>query len=155
MPYCMHSELPLKVYREELRSCIGWKIPFLGDCLNGILIRNFFSVAYYSPYQWNRRITCECNRAIGYLKQTDQGTEVRFVRSKGLFSPLWLVLLMVFFGTIGTVAYGWWKGLTFGAVLTLAVCGSTALTSSITEEGEAGASVITMLLENPKEFYYC
>lgn len=155
MPYCVHSELSRNEYREELRSCIGWKIPFMGDCLNGILIGNFFSVAYYSPYEWNRRITCECNRAMGYLKQTGEGTQVHFVRSKGLLSPLWLVLLMAFFGAICTAAYGWWKGLVLGTVMTLAVCGATALTSSITEEGEAGAGVITMLLKNPKEFYYC
>lgn len=155
MPYIVHSQLPAEQYRQELRACLGWKIPFMGDCLNGIVIGNFFSVAYYSPYEWNRRITRECNRAIGYVKRNDQGTEVHFVRSKGLCSPMWVSLLLILWGGVGAAAYGIWPGVLFGLALTAAVCGISALQSSITEQGVADEQVIIMFLTNPKEFYYC
>ena len=87
-----YSRLQPKAYLGALKSCFSFPLAFFhSERVTGIVLGRFFSVAYHSPWEWNRRITSECNRAIGYVKGTGEGTEIHFIRSRGLLSPFWLV----------------------------------------------------------------
>lgn len=162
----LESNLPKKAYLAALKGCLMSPFGILNERMTGIVIGSFFSVAYYSPYEWNRKITHECNRAWGRVVETEKGTEVRFVRGKGLFSPFWLVTLTVLFvamflvmvniDTGGMIDFSneMWIVWLVGAVASIMICGVTALHSSVTEAGVEGAGEITRMLKDPSE-YYC
>jgi len=128
----------------------------LDERVTGFVIGPFFSIAHYAAYDWNRRITCECNRAWGTVRKDGDHTQVRFVRGKGLFSPFWLIfftLLCLFFFYCGLEEMSA-SSIAISVGIAVFIGLLTAFQSSITENGEAGAGEITKLLKNPEE-YYC
>lgn len=160
--YYIESDLDQKTYLKELKR--SFRNPFLifDERVCGITVGPFFSVAYHSPYEWNRRITSECNRAWGYVKEREGKTEVNFIRGKGLLSLFWLVVYTLLCAFIFLIASQrscfdiseypsvFWG---FSVLISFVVCGISAFHSSITEAGEQGANEITRLLRNPKEYY--
>lgn len=162
--YYIESDLGKKKYLAELRR--SFRNPFLifDERVCGIVVGPFFSVAYHSPYEWNRRITSECNRAWGYVRERDGKTEVRFLLGKGLLSPFWIlfyttVCLCIFFCAMGR--NGWtfsdigefWLVALIGVVMSLIACGVTAIESSLTEQGMQGQNTLIYLLEKPDQYY--
>lgn len=154
----LYSTLEKREYLIALKNRLESSFRFFDERVTGIVIGPFFSVAHYAPWEWNRKITSECNRAFGFVKTVEGETEIAFIRSKGLFSPFWLLfitllceLLWVFLTiqeNVDVEISGWGVS----AVLSFAVCVLTAWQASITEEGEAGAKEVTKLLKNPKEY---
>lgn len=162
----LESQLDRGTYLRELVDCFDSPFALFSERVTGIVVGSFFSVAYYSPYEWNRRITSECNRAWGYVKEVDGKTEIRFVRGKGMFSPFWLLLVTALFW-IMILVMTVWEGGSIGELFeeskmiwmfsigcSIVICGITAFHASITEQGAAGAGEITRLLRDPKE-YFC
>lgn len=152
------SKLSPKTYMAALRSCCRFPLAmFCSERVVGIAIYRFFSVAYYAPREWNRRISGECNRAIGYVKKADDGCEIHFIRSSGMFSPLWLI----FWTLVGALyfnvelemiyPFSWLICLIFSVV----ICGISAVRDSLTDAGQEGIVIISDLLQEPNEFYYC
>lgn len=88
--YSLKSDLNKEEYLKRLHQTFRSPFQLFDERVCGIVIGPFFSVAYHSPYEWNRRITSECNRAWGYVKEVDGKAEVQFIRGKGLLSPFWL-----------------------------------------------------------------
>ena len=163
--YILESELPKSAYLSELKGCLSSPLALFSERMTGIVIGSFFSVAYYSPYEWDRRINRVCNRAWGWVKETEDGTEVRFVRGKGLFSPFWLVFFILAFWvmvqvglvTSGETGVSGEENLMLWGMAVLAslmICGVTAIQSCVTERGVEGAGEITRMLRDPSE-YYC
>ena len=162
----LESNLTKKAYLSALKGCLMSPFGVFSERVTGIVIGSFFSVAYYSPYEWNRRITHECNRAWGRVVETENGTEVRFIRGKGLFSPFWLILLTVLFAIMefimlfgeshGLIDFSGEMGLMWlsAAGISFVICVITAFHSSITQQGIEGAGEITRMLRDPSE-YYC
>lgn len=157
MAEIISSGLPPKTYLALLRRSFGFQLAVYSERVTGVTIGQFFSVAYYCPYEWNRRITNECNRAIGYVKEVDGESEIHFIRSAGMLSPLWLL----FWTTVFSVFYYVkleeisFFSVVLCAVIAFVLCVVTAFIDSMTEEGVQGAGVITSLLQKPDEFYYC
>lgn len=159
---CLNSSLPAKSYLSSLRTIATLNFAMWDHYACGFVIGPFFSVAYHSPYEWNRRITRECNRAWGYVKDQGDSCEVHFIRGKGLLTPLWMILMILlcrFVLGFGSNAYVFmeapWLLWAISVAAALITCGVSAIESSITEEGETGAGVITMILKAPHEFHYC
>lgn len=154
----LYSPVEKKEYLTALKNRLESPFQIFNERVTGVVIGPFFSVAHYQPYEWNRRITSECNRAYGFVKETHGELEISFVRSKGQFSPFWLLFYtlllrilwagMVPLGDPEIAVSGW----IFSGIFALVVCGISAFHSSITEAGEAGAGEITKLLRNPKEY---
>lgn len=151
------SRLPPKAYMAALRNCFGFPLALYSERVTGITIGRFFSVAYYCPWEWNRRITSECNRAIGYVKNVDGKSEICFIRSGGMMSPFWLLFWTLLCALVYFVKmqefdpFSW----VICAVISFVICLVSSFTDSLTDAGAEGAGVITSLLEKPDEFYYC
>lgn len=150
------SQLPAKVYCAYLRQKLDSPFYLLDERMNGIVIGPFFSLAHHAQWEWNRRITSECNRAWGFVREKNGVTEVRFIRGKGMLTPFWVMIYTVVFAFLChmelQMTSGWiWV---VGFVVSLIVCGFTAIEDSITENGISGEGEITRFLRNPKE-YYC
>ncbi|MBO4938756.1 MAG: hypothetical protein J6C98_07135 [Oscillospiraceae bacterium] len=153
----IESSLTSGAYLAELKRCCSSPFLLFDERVTGIVLGGFFSVAYYSPWEWNRRITGECNRAIGIVRETDGKTEIRFVRSRGMFSLFWLVFWMLFCAALCVLMTGQWEPiiLPVSAAVSAVVCLISAFESSLTDNGQQGAWIITDLLRKPDEFYYC
>ena len=157
------SELSCKEYLLHLRQLFSSPFSIFNERVTGFTCGPFFSVAYYSPYEWNRRITSECNRAWGYVKEVDGRTQIRYIRSKGQFSPFWLLFiyglwLAVFgiFAIMNEIPFAElfvWQVWVMGAVVSLGICAVTAFQSSVNEAGIAGENEILKLLLNPDDYY--
>lgn len=150
------SQLPAKAYCAILRQKLDSPFYVFDERINGIVIGHCFSIAHHAQWEWNRKITCETNRAWGYVRERDGKTEVRFIRGRGLLAPSWILfytlvcVLTIFFG-VGAVPGEAWLA-SFGIAVFIGLV--TAFQDSLTENGIAGAGEISRILRNPKE-YYC
>lgn len=148
-------DMPKKKYLETLKCKMDSPFYVFQERVTGIILGPFFTVAYYAPWEWNRRITAECNRAFGFVREVDGKTTVTFLRGKGLLSPLWLIfytlLCMLMFGGTGMGTIGVLWGASFGCAFI--ACGVTAIQSCLTENGIAGAGEITKLLTDPENYF--
>lgn len=158
MVYYIESELAQKEYMRSLRQRFTTPFAVFSERVTGVAIGPFFSVAYYRGYTWNRRITNECNRAFGFVKTVDGKTQAHFLYSRGMLSPFWILfyaaipfLIFLFTGVLEVFPmYS-----VFCFVLALGVCCTTAFLDSLTEDGITGRDVLTDLLLEPDQFYYC
>ena len=155
-----YSSLEKRKYLEAMKQTFGSPFHFFDERVTGFVIGCFFAVAHYQPYEWNRRITSECNRAYGFVKEVDGELEIAFIRSRGLFSPFWLAFYTLLSKLICEIcearngfelgAASWWMSI----VIAVFVCGITAIQSAMTEQGEEGLREVNKFLLNPEE-YYC
>lgn len=157
----LECNLNRKQYLSALKGCRTGGYPLFSEGVTGMVIGPFFSIAYYSPYEWNRRITHECNRAWGYVKETEGKTQVHFFRGKGLLTPSWFLLitllcyLIFLFGLEFDYSVAAHPLVIFASfAVALFTCLTTAIASSLTDEGIYGEAEIIRLLTNPKD-YYC
>lgn len=152
--YALQSDLSRKEYLSKLKQT--FRNPFLlfDEHVSGIIIGPFFSVAYHSPYEWNRRITSECNRAWGYVKDVDGKAYVRFIRGKGMLSPFWILFYATVVYLLLFLQFGHeTEFLIAGIGISLCACIVTAFQSVVTEAGEAGFHEVTRLLLHPEDYY--
>lgn len=155
------STVPKQEYLAAMRTQIGSFWTFGSERFVGTVLGPFFSVTYCSGSEWNRRITNEKNRAIGYVRSVPEGTEVRCVRLAGMTNPVSLFLyfilyfLMVCYAAfdVGTTSYGLLLYVVLAAVCTALTALITALTDSLTERGQEGHRIVTAFLHDPRDFY--
>lgn len=90
------SKLPCSIYLYKMKQQMGRFTDFGIERLTGVVIGKFFSVTYHSGHEFNRRITNEKHRAIGFVKPCEDGTEVLCIRLAGMTNPLSLIGLFSF-----------------------------------------------------------
>ena len=152
----IQSKLSVKEYLRAMRGSLDPMFDFGTERLIGTILGPFFSVTYCSGYEWNRRVTNEKNRAIGFVRERDGGTEVCFVRLNGMTNPIslctfYLACIAIFAvkepSLLGEPA-PCWVALACTAVSALA----TAIQDSITERGQEGGRILMRFLHNPENF---
>lgn len=156
----IYSPMEKRAYLAALRRKFTNPLNLYEERVTGFVLGSFFAAAHYQEYEWNRRITSECNRAYGFVKESHGELEIRFLRSKGMCGPAWfavwllfcrLIFLVVEIGAAEKLGIGAWIA---SFAIALVVCLISAFHSSITEKGVAGVYEINRLLEDP-ESYYC
>lgn len=157
------SNLSKEAYLEEFRSQVKGNFFCFGEeRFTGFVIGNFFSIAYHSGYEWNRRYTNEKNRAIGFVRRNGTGCKVYAVRLRGYTNPMSLIILFaIYLGlfalSLRNHASGWeqwfapanmWLAL-LGTVIS---AGISAAAAALTERGQLGWAMVTALLHYPDEY---
>jgi hypothetical protein len=146
-----------KEYMRALRSRRGSFLSFCAERFTGIAVGRFFSITHHAGYEINRRITNERNNAIGYIKKTPDGVQVRYWRTKGITTPqallfwipvnfLWFLLVCLKNGI-----YEPWLAVLCTLGLTLFVAAGSAFCDSLTERGEQGEMEVYALLYDPSD----
>lgn len=155
----LYVRMPKDRYLAALKRKFHNPLYVFDSRVTGMVAGSFFAVAHYQPYEWNRKITGECNRAWGFVKEVSGELEITYIRGKGLLSPGWLlfwtVLCRLFFllaeigqdYTVGPIAW------LMGAVCALVVCSMSAIGAAITQEGAAGIREVEKFLEDPENYY--
>ena len=125
-----------------------------GDCFSGVVIGNWFSVAYRTYYDWDRRSSYACARAMGFVRQKDGKTVVSYVTSRGLFSLFWICLFsVILLVPILMEAPGnlFWS-VVLSTVFSTILCASTAFFDSMTDCGEEAARTMRRFIAQPHTF---
>lgn len=120
--------------------------------ITGIVLGPFFAVAHHMPWEWNRKITGECNRAYGFVTEKEGKTKIHYFRSFGQLSLGWLLTFILIIELMGGLELGW-TGLAVSAGLSLLVCGLSSLGVLLTENGQIGAAELEQFLKNPEEYF--
>ncbi len=151
----IRSDLPKEQYLDAMKSQIGSFAAFGSERFVGTILGSFFSVTYCSGSEWNRLITNEKNRAIGYVRQAEQGTEICCIRLAGLTNPVSLIILfvvcLIMFAASGE--FGFITSCIASLCCTVLTAPISALTDSLTERGQEGNRIVTAFLHNPQDFY--
>lgn len=159
--YYLYAQIPKTQYLNALKRKFGSPLRFYDERVTGVVIGSFFAVAHYQPYEMNRKVTSECNRAWGHVKEVDGELEIRFFRGKGLLAPGWILLFTLLCRCVFWIAemrdpmldmgfYSWLPALFCGLV----VGAVTAIQCCFTEKGMEGEGEIFRLLQDP-ENYFC
>lgn len=151
----IQSNLPKELYLNSMKMQMGSFYAFGSERFVGTILGRFFSITYCSGWEWNRQITNEKNRAIGYVRAGEHGTEVHCIRLAGFTNPLSLISFFVIFLTMFAAFGGFGLALSAIASLctTILTAAVTALTDSLTERGQEGQRIVTAFLHNPQDFY--
>ena len=157
----LKSELPAKAYLSELKASLMSPFALFRERVTGFVWGPFFAVAHHSDYEWDRRFNMVCSRAWGYVKKSEEGAEIRFLRWHGFLTPFWLFFFTLLSLIMNVIAIGTDDGsiplmplLLVSIGIALVICVASAIGSVMTERGETSQGEITRLLKNPED-YYC
>ncbi len=152
------SKLPCSVYLYEMKQQMGSFTAFGTERLTGIIVGRFFSVTYHSGHEFNRRITNEKHRAIGFACPCENGTKVSCIRLAGMTNPLSLIGLFAFCFLICLLRGGielaiMPEMMIANAAITLVAALISAFVCSVTERGQEGSKMLTAFLIDPVDYY--
>lgn len=152
------SKLPCSLYLYEMKQQMGSFTAFGIERLTGIVIGRFFSVTYHSGHEFNRRITNEKHRAIGFTRPCKEGTQIFCIRLAGMTNPLSLIGLFGFCFLLCLLRGGFELALMpemifANIAITLIAALASAFLSSITERGQDGSKTLTAFLIDPVDYY--
>lgn len=152
---CLEVPFPKGKYLADMKGKRSSVFSVFDERITGMVLGPFFAVAHHMPWEWNRKITGETNRAYGFVMEKEGRTQIRYIRSFGQLSPGWFLLLtliaeLVFAGSIPEVG---WTGLAVSAVFSLLLCGMMSIGVLLTENGQAGAAELEKFLRDPEEYY--
>lgn len=149
----IQTHLSCKEYIDALKERRGSFTDFGCERFTGFVFWRFFSITHHAGHEFNRRITNERNSAVGYVKKTPEGAQVRCIRLKGWTTPQ--AILLSFLMSLPVCALASSFSLSLGLILQIAVGFTvfmavvTALCDSMTENGEWGAKEIYALIVDP------
>ncbi len=153
------SELTPKSYISAMKESMGGHFSFGQDRFTGFFLGNLFTVTHHSAYEWNRRVSNEKCTALGFVKKTPEGCQVKCICLRALLAPtqflFWLLILWFSTGLASLTAdISLWLmiGLIEFAVLAIAAPLS-AFFESLTEQGQAGMNYLLQFLSDPKNTY--
>ncbi len=156
----LYSQLPKVQYLAAMKRKFSSPFLVFDSRVTGFVLGSFFAVAHYQPYEWNRKHTSECNRAWGFVRESDGELEICFIRGKGYLAPGWLAVYTIFCwlffqftevkNDVEMGAYAW----IFSFACAMIACLASAFVSMITEAGQQGVQEVNKLLQDP-ENYYC
>ena len=163
----IQSKYTKREYLAALKEQMGASTDFGCERFTGWFLGPLFSVTHHSGWEWNQRYSNVKNSAIGYVKETESGCEVRFLHTKGLLYPSGLIMI---YG-ISFLLYLFWElqkyvGMTvqspkmldagffwFAAVLFLVVVLGEAFIESFTEDSQEGAESLLSCMKDPGNPY--
>ena len=85
------STMQPREYLRHMKERMGSRLDIWSERFTGIFMGRFFYVTHHAGYEWNRRITNQKNAALGYVRETENGCEIRFLHFQGLLCPQFLI----------------------------------------------------------------
>ena len=86
------SPLEKEKYLHDLRCQMESWFAFGQPRFTGVVLGNFLYITHHAGYEWNRRITNEKSRAIGFVTRYGDGCQVKLICFRGYLDPVSLVL---------------------------------------------------------------
>ena len=94
----IQSSLSPECYRNAIKASLrNFSNPFC-DHFTGFFIGKWFYLSHHGEREFGSRITPHC-AAVGYMKETEKGSDIHFLSFRGLFCPSrFLVHLLICIG---------------------------------------------------------
>ena len=86
-----------KAYLSAMKERMGSRLAWGAERFTGCFLGRLFYVTHHAGFEWNRRITNQKNAALGIVKKTDTGCEVRCFRFQGALCPQYLIVYLLIF----------------------------------------------------------
>lgn len=149
----MHSPHAKDTYLYEMLQSLSSPTNFGIERFTGIVLGRFFCVTHHCSWDWERKYSCQKNTAIGIVKETKDGCDVRFFTTRGDLRPQWLVPVYLIFILISlvftqTLKLAWY----FIGIYSLAAILS-AIIEPMTQPSKDGYNSLISLLKNPQNPY--
>lgn len=148
------SHLDASTYLYELRQSLGSPTDYWNERFTGIVLGRFICITHHcGNYDWEQRFRFQTNTAIGIVKKASDGCIVRFITTKSILRPLWLIpayliVLLVDILFIKTFQFA----IYYSCILTISALLS-ALIESMTAASKDGYKSLVSLLKNPQNQY--
>lgn len=150
-------KLPCDVYLNQMRRNLSSFTDFGQERFTGFVIGRFFMIRHHADYEWNRRITSETHSAMGFVMPNTVGTKVVCVRTAGALNPvsmLWLYCICLLVTLVrGFLLEATGVAMLIALIVTFVAAVFSAITDSLTEQGEAGSRMLTAFLTDPEHYY--
>ena len=124
---------------------------FFGPC---------FHITHHAEYEWDRRYSSPKNAAVGYVRETDDGCEIRFFLARGLLCPAHFLGFFLFFAVV-LISMLPWRGILaeVGLPIAIGICFIatlfpaliSALFEGATDRSWEGRRALLALLEDPTD----
>ncbi len=102
----IQSALSKEKYLSSLKGKMSGHMEWGSKRFTGFFLGSCFYVTHHAGFEWNRRYTNQKNAALGYVKQTETGSEVHFVRFRGAMCPMvFLPLFLLFYGVFSAMFF--------------------------------------------------
>lgn len=149
----MRIVLPLekKEYLHDLCQRMDSWFSFGESRFTGVVLGSFLYITNHAGYEWNRRITNEKSRAIGFVTRHGDGCEVKVIFTWGYLDPvslIWMYLLML--GILQLRDPGSPVAYILAAVIALGICAISAVQCWFTQRGQQTFDDLLSLLYNPE-----
>jgi hypothetical protein len=154
----IRSPLSHKQYLKALKENLGHR-DFTSERFSGIVVGRLFSITHTGEYHWNRRYRPK-NNAFGYVKPLEDGCEIHCVLIPGYTSPGFILLMMLVaaFAFLISLARNpylpanyWWVIAVATIVYTAIVCITTAVVTSLSDEGQESYDTLQDCLLDPTD----
>lgn len=152
------SEYTPDEYIHHMRCHMSAHSEFGVERFTGFFAGRFFYVTRHSRFEWNRKFTNQKNAALGYVKKTENGCQVRFIRFRGMLCPMIFLPLLLFCLAASLLIFAW-DGLSeyYSIALLLAIiCIAVyapleTLFECMTAESEKGRRILLSFLKDPAD----
>ena len=145
-----------KRYLYELREQLGSFTDFFSERFTGVVWGGFIYITHHAGFEWNRKITNEKSRAIGFVTKHGDGCAINVIFTRGFLDPWWMgifyLLFLVLFWIKGADTMGsdvYW----LSAVCSAVFCLVSYVQCWFTERGRDSMYELYWLLRNPSRFW--
>ncbi len=146
-----------KKYLRELRLQMESWFAFGQPRFTGLVLGSFFYITRHAGYEWNRRVTNEKHRAIGFVTKQGERCAVHAVFIPGYLDPLSLVwyylICMVIFWIYGLNPWVHFVPNIIAVGVALLSGVISAVASCVTERGREAFDDLLTLLNDPVRFW--
>lgn len=155
----MRFQTPLtpKDYRSAAKERMGSYFAWGSERFTGWFLGKFFYVTHHAGYEWNRRITSQKNAALGYVKKTENGSEVRFILFQGMLCPSVLIPYLLLAGIYLLFTWPVLIVKIFSLLFTLLIIVGTPLLATVieisTNDSIEGRKTLLGLLIDPTDYF--
>lgn len=157
------SHTPAAAYLSFLKENMEDHLSFGEERFTGFFLGKWFHITHHAGYNWNERYTNQKNAAVGYVKRTESGCEVRFLTFKGLLCPAQFltiisfsyVLMVLYLLSHGVMAPSVWTFSLIGpGVMAISAAIGTLFESMTPRSTEGKRILLAMLLDPDDPFSY-
>ena len=146
-----------KQYKEAMKQRMGSRFALWSERFTGIFLGRIFYVTHHAGYEWDRRITNQKNAALGFIKATENGSEVRFLLFQSIFCPQYFLLYLLICGGSVLGSLPAFRDLPFLIFFLLGIVIVTpilvASLESLTEGSVEGRKCLLGLLADPADLF--
>ena len=154
------SSLTPKVWLSAAKEQMSGHLELGAERYTGFFIGPWFHITHHAGHEWNRKITNQKNAAVGYVRKTDDGCELRFMLFKGMLCPAQFLLTLCMFAIVFTYLYAI-DGVHASSDFTVAAAITSifgilgmliaTLVESFTERSQEGQKTLLALLIDPAD----